>query len=176
MNNLGQNDQPKSWFKQFWPWFLIVLPLTAVVASIYTVKIAFDNKDSLVKSDYYKEGLAINEELQEKQNAANLGLTATAAFQPGKQLVVVNLNTAINSPLPKTLKLSMVHTVAAANDFSIPLVETAPGQYQGSYDKQLEHRWYLQLTPLTVEGGKLWKLQTEINFNHRPIAEFTSTQ
>ena len=175
MNNPGQNTQPKSWFKQFWPWFLIVLPLTAVVASIYTVKIAFDNQDSLVKSDYYKEGLAINEELQEKQNAIELGLTASADFQPGKQLVVVRLNSIKNSSLPKTLKLSMEHTVAAKNDFSIPLVETAPGHYQGSYDKPLEHRWYLQLAPLAANNEKPWMLQTEINFNHRPVAEFNST-
>jgi len=175
MNNLGQNDKPKSWFKQFWPWFLIVLPLTAVVASLYTVKIAFENKDSLVKSNYYKEGLAINEELQEKQYATELGLTATADFQTEKQLVTVDLNSSKNSPLPKTLSLSLVHVVAANNDFAIPLVEIAPGHYQGSYDKPLEHRWYLQLTPLTVGNDKLWKLQTEINFNHRPVAEFTST-
>ncbi|MCF1439106.1 MAG: FixH family protein, partial [Shewanella sp.] len=48
------------WYKQFWPWFLITLPLCAVIASLATMKIAVDNKDALVAEEYYKEGKAIN--------------------------------------------------------------------------------------------------------------------
>ena len=29
-----QTNTKKSWFKQFWPWFLIILPMAAVVAGI----------------------------------------------------------------------------------------------------------------------------------------------
>ncbi len=31
---------PLPWFKQFWPWFLLMLPLAAVTASLVTVAIA----------------------------------------------------------------------------------------------------------------------------------------
>ena len=40
------------WYKQFWPWFLILLPGTAVVATLYTVVIANQYADDLVVDDY----------------------------------------------------------------------------------------------------------------------------
>ena len=36
------------WYKQFWPWFLIALPASAVIASLYTVSLAVRTTDSLV--------------------------------------------------------------------------------------------------------------------------------
>ena len=59
MNNSNVTDD-KPWFKQFWPWFLIILPGTVVIASLATVIIAFKGADDVVSKDYYKEGLAIN--------------------------------------------------------------------------------------------------------------------
>ena len=52
------DSQP--WYRQFWPWFLIALPATVVVAGLTTWWIAAHKADSLVVDDYYKEGLAIN--------------------------------------------------------------------------------------------------------------------
>jgi len=46
----------KPWYKQFWPWFLIILPLTVVVWTIVTVVIFSQNSVSLVAEDYYKKG------------------------------------------------------------------------------------------------------------------------
>ena len=42
------------WYKQFWPWFIIALPLTAVIASVATLLIAINNPDYIVleKSEY----------------------------------------------------------------------------------------------------------------------------
>ncbi len=45
----------KPWYKQFWPWFLIILPLSVVVASITTFVVFSNNKVSLVAEDYYKK-------------------------------------------------------------------------------------------------------------------------
>ena len=35
----------KPWYKQFWPWFIIALPLTSVVASFLTLWIAVTQPD-----------------------------------------------------------------------------------------------------------------------------------
>ena len=47
------------WYRQGWPWFLIALPATAVVAGIATLVIAAKTFDGMVVDDYYKEGQAI---------------------------------------------------------------------------------------------------------------------
>lgn len=53
----------KPWYKQFWPWMIMGLPASVVVASIVTYFIALDGIDSVISKDYYKEGLAINADL-----------------------------------------------------------------------------------------------------------------
>ena len=40
-----------SWYKQFWPWFLISLPSPSI-ASIVTINIAIRTDDGLVSDDY----------------------------------------------------------------------------------------------------------------------------
>jgi len=39
------------WYKQFWPWFIIALPASAVIASFITLWIAISNPDQLVVDD-----------------------------------------------------------------------------------------------------------------------------
>lgn len=44
----------KPWYRQFWPWFLIALPATAVVASFATLAIAIRNADEVVSDPDYE--------------------------------------------------------------------------------------------------------------------------
>ena len=39
------------WYKQFWPWFIIALPASVVVASFFTLWLAISNPDQLVVDD-----------------------------------------------------------------------------------------------------------------------------
>ena len=48
------------WYKQFWPWFLITVPVLTVIMSGFLIHFATSGEDSLVIDDYYKEGKAIN--------------------------------------------------------------------------------------------------------------------
>ncbi|MFT4810576.1 MAG: hypothetical protein ACI9LX_003944, partial [Paraglaciecola sp.] len=64
-----QSDIPKVWYKQFWPWFLIIVPLTSMVLSFTMMNLAFTGKDSMVIDDYYKEGRVINLKIKKLQQA-----------------------------------------------------------------------------------------------------------
>jgi len=48
-NHVPGQDMP--WYKQFWPWFIIALPASAVIASFTTLWIAISNPDGLVVTD-----------------------------------------------------------------------------------------------------------------------------
>jgi hypothetical protein len=41
----------KPWFKQFWPWFLMALPASVVVASMVTIVIAVKNAPTITDRD-----------------------------------------------------------------------------------------------------------------------------
>jgi hypothetical protein len=47
------------WYKQFWPWFLIILPTAAVIASFISLYIAIKHADSPVQDDYVQHGLTV---------------------------------------------------------------------------------------------------------------------
>ncbi len=39
------------WYRQFWPWFIIALPASAVIASFVSLWLAVSNPDHLVVTD-----------------------------------------------------------------------------------------------------------------------------
>lgn len=56
MKQTKQNSDPMPghdlpWYKQFWPWFIIALPASAVVAGFYTLWLAINTPDYLVVDD-----------------------------------------------------------------------------------------------------------------------------
>ncbi|MDU0355093.1 FixH family protein [Paraglaciecola aquimarina] len=69
-----QPTKSLAWYKQFWPWFLIIVPLTSMILSFTMMHLAFNTDDSMVIDDYYKEGKGINVKLQAIQKAKELGI------------------------------------------------------------------------------------------------------
>lgn len=59
-NPVPGQDLP--WYRQFWPWFIIALPASAVVASFITLWLAISNPDQLVIED--EEYQRLNSELK----------------------------------------------------------------------------------------------------------------
>jgi len=59
MSSLPSGDKVTPWYKQFWPWFIISVPLSSVLVAVVQVYAALHSSSDLVKDDYYKEGLAI---------------------------------------------------------------------------------------------------------------------
>ena len=99
------------WYRQPWPWFLIALPATAVVGGIITAILAVRTADGPVTADYYKEGLAINEEVARADLARSLALQARielAGLADGSR-VRVELEAARALPADAALRLRLVH-------------------------------------------------------------------
>ena len=57
-----QPGQNQPWFRQFWPWFIIALPTSAVIASFVSLWLAVSNPDYLVVTD--DEYLQLKSELK----------------------------------------------------------------------------------------------------------------
>lgn len=54
MNNNLTNTDKKPWFKQFWPWFLISLPASVVIASMFTISLAIENAPVITQTNIGK--------------------------------------------------------------------------------------------------------------------------
>lgn len=140
----------KPWFRQFWPWFLITLPACVVVAGLVTLYIANRHSDDLVVDEYYKDGLAINRQLEKKQRATDLGITAQLHLE--RDSVAVTLTGPVNS---KELRLLLSHPLEADRDFAVKLTSVEAGYYTGMLDAPVARGWHWTLVGQHSGGWRL---------------------
>ena len=152
-------EDTEPWYKQFWPWFLISLPLSVVIASIVTINLAIQTNDGLVSDDYYKEGLAINQSLQRDRTAAELGVSAQLTIEESGDMVRLTLNKGSLAAYPEQLTLHLQHATHAGHDQILTLVRAPGDQYLGYLEQPIrEGVWHISLA--TEE----WRLGTRIHW------------
>ena len=154
-------NKNESWYTQFWPWFLILLPLTVVVAAISTFVIATDNKPDMVVDDYYKKGKAINVDLSLIRHARELGINANVTQSENNLSVVLN-----NVSDKSAITLYLHHATLAKRDLAKVLTANGDGVYLFENDKPLAGKWRIRIEPF----DKKWRIEKPIVF---PTQQFT---
>ena len=151
-----QSDTPKIWYKQFWPWFLIVVPLTSMVLSFSMLNLAFNSEDSMVIDDYYKEGRSINLKIQKLQQAKNLNIsTKVQIFSDYAEVTFIS-----GAPEDgEALTLDFLHSTQNFKDFSVTLLRDANGIYRAPLSVDVLGKWKLSLHPFDEN----WKIQKVVS-------------
>ncbi len=143
------------WYKQFWPWFIILIPASAVIACITLLIYMSDKGPSMVVDDYYKKGKAVNLELSKFEKAKDLYLHADLFINDGVVTVEFTKGDHRNAP---ALKLSFYHTTLKEKDFDLVLSPNAKGQFSGVTEKLLDERYTVFIEPIDSS----WKLKETI--------------
>jgi len=162
-------EQPSipPWYKQFWPWFLIALLASSVAFSLTYLAFSIRLYDGTVEQDYYKEGLAINQQLAKQEHAQQLGLAATLRADPHTGDIIVDLE---GERRPERLNLALIFPTESARDRELTLEHVHEGRYVTTIDEPLRYRWYLHLQP-TPGNDAEWRLTGEAHFpTDSPIA------
>ena len=123
MSEVMVDKDSRPWYQQGWPWLLIALPASAVVGGILTIIIAVESPNALVVDDYYKQGLAINQEKHRLAQARSMQLKALVRNDGGR------LSHATRSELDQTLRLQ----------------RNSDGSYQAAVEHLRTGTWYLRL-------------------------------
>ncbi|CAM3680307.1 FixH family protein [Vibrio aquimaris] len=156
----------KPWYKQFWPWFLIILPMTVVVWTIITVIVFSNNSVSLVTEDYYKKGKAINIDISKINVARDLELSATVSSENND--IVISFNKGQLKHYPAITAL-FAHRTLPDRDFTKLLTSDAGGQYRLTLDKSLQGPWFIELAPHDDQ----WLIQGRVTFPTEANVELT---
>jgi hypothetical protein len=151
-----QSDIPKVWYKQFWPWFLIIVPLTSMVLSFTMMNLAFTGKDSMVIDDYYKEGRAINLKIKKLEQAKILNIsTKTQVFADYVEVIFISGEPENG----EALTLDFFHSTQKFKDFSVTLFRDANGVYRAPLTGDVLGKWQLSLHPFNEN----WKIQKVVS-------------
>jgi len=163
------NTDTKPWHQQFWPWFLILFPLAMIIICVGLFYAALKQPISMVKKDYYEEGLTINKNITEIKHARELGLQAKINFQDNHHIQIVLSAVDSHFQLPPIISLQLDHPVDEKKDLSFDLNPDVNYIYSSKEiteaDWQLlnqEKHWYVNLQS-TRNGVIDWILQGEIN-------------
>ena len=124
----------------------MVAPAASVIAGVAMLWLAIHSNDGLVTDDYYRRGLAINQDLSRDQRAAELGLKAEVSLGDGGSRIRVRLESATNAVLPAALQVRLAHRTRAGSDQGATLLSMANGRYEGD---------------LAPPGAGLWRLSIE---------------
>jgi hypothetical protein len=150
---------PKPWYREFWPWFLMSLPATAVIAGVTTVVIAIQSADGMVVGDYYKAGLAINQTLARDNAATKMELTATVKSEGSALLLTL----AGRMPAyPEQLSLTLAHPTRSGMDQTLALHHAGGGHYRAVLPAMPAGKWHA----LLIDAASTWRLSGIV---HTPL-------
>lgn len=123
------------WYRERWPWLLILGPAAVLVAGAITTWIAFASADGLVAEDYYKQGLGINRRLAREDAAQKLGVDASLRLHASEIEVV------LKGATPEALFVHLVHATRAGHDLRLRLTPRKDGAYSAELPALPPGRW-----------------------------------
>jgi hypothetical protein len=142
MYEATMNEDQSPWYKQLWPWLLISLPASAVLGGIATFILAVNSPNALVTDDYYKQGLAINQQTGRLRTATQLGLEGL--LRADDEFIQLELR-ANDAQLPASLTLELIHATRDDLDRSFTLKRIDQTLYRAPYQPLQTGNWYLRL-------------------------------
>ena len=168
--NLKKAADSGPWYREPWPWLIMLGPALVIVAGFVTAYLAVVSNDGLVEDDYYKQGLAINQRTERGQRAAELGVEAELVLGGNADRIRVLLRTNDGTRLPDTLALRITHPTRPGFDQSVVLHAEGGGVY-GAKLAPLHGRWRVALE----DEQREWLLAGEWDIEKRPALRLTAS-
>ena len=156
MNTTISIEASRPWFKQPWLWFVLSIPIASVILSSIMVSVAVVGRDSLVSDNYYKDGMAINQTIEQDQLANALGLKPILNINGTE--VKLELMSTSDVPAQAFLTLKLLHPTVSDKDIILKLLPSGNGLYLGNPPHAVEGRRYIDLYAF----DNSWRLREEI--------------
>lgn len=153
---LATRAESRPWYREPWPWLLMIGPFVVVVAGIYTAWLAMSTSDGLVTENYYQEGLRAGETVARSARAMQLGIEARMRWVG--QTVTVTLSAKDPSyEAPANIDLAISHPTRAGLDRKARLMWEG-NVYRGRIELPASGHWLV----LIEDENKSWRLMGSV--------------
>lgn len=146
---------PTPWYKQRWPWLLMVMPTISIILGSMLLYFAITTNDGLVVDDYYRQGRAIDQTIARSVVAADKGLAADVVLRAGD--IRIELDAREGVELPSELIVTIIHPTRAGFDQVLRLARV-DGQYTGPVAPMTLGRWHVQIE----DPERAWRLHGDV--------------
>lgn len=158
------------WYRYFWPWFLIGVPLLSVALGVMMIYLAVSTKDGLVKDYFRKEGRTVEADRSRDELALRQGIVAKIRVDELTGSIRLELQGAEGAQ-PAQLMLEVIHPTQEREDVDLILHRLKAGHYTGSLETLQNGRRLIQLLP----PDQSWRISNEqVQFPIRDAAELKS--
>ncbi|MBP6708369.1 MAG: FixH family protein [Candidatus Accumulibacter sp.] len=164
------NAGARPWYREPWPWLLMLGPAVVIVAGFVTAYLAVVSNDGLVEDDYYKQGLTVNQRTARDQRAAELGIAAELVLGAGGERIRAVLRGSEGFRLPAALSLRIAHPTRPGFDQKVLLRAEGGGVYAGTLIP-LHGRWHMVLEDDTQE----WRLVGDWEIAKQDVLRLTAS-
>lgn len=152
------------WYRQLWPWLLMLAPASALVGGVITFWLAATTNNSLVVDDYYREGRAINLQIARDHAAGSMQLSGSLERVPGGALL--RLASASGAALPPFVTLHLLHATRSELDLTLTLAAQGDGSYRSrEHELPQSGRWHLSIE----DPDRHWRLTGTADGFARPL-------
>ena len=141
------------WYRQRWPWLLMIGPVWVIVGGIIMVTLASGRPDALVVDDYYKQGKAINQDLSRDRAAAAIGAQATLAYDPARSRLSGRV-AAQSSLAGLQIRIRLAHSTMPEKDLLLLVKPDAAGEFEVALPMLEQARWRVVVEPVE----RSWRL------------------
>lgn len=159
MTHCPDDTKLRPWYREPWPWLLIALPGSAVIAGFATLVIALQGDDGVVADQFRRDGLAIYRD--ERRDAAARDLRVQASIE--HRLVDGEVTVVLAGPVtPRAARLQLLlsHATLARHDRMV-ILEGAGETYRAMLGALPAGHWHLELGPT----DRRWRLRGDFR-NH----------
>lgn len=136
----GKAANVTPWYRQRWPWLLMLGPFVVVVAGFYTAWLAASGQDALVVDDYYKQGKTINQDLRRDRVAASMKLVADLKYDAAGGKLQGHLSS-LGQPLGARVIVRLVHSTLPEKDVELVAQSGQDGNFSVALPMLDMARW-----------------------------------
>jgi hypothetical protein len=159
MNELDDSNTVKTiWYKSRWGILVFGFPIASVIMGCITLYIAFTYPDSIVQDNYYKDGLSINQQIDDLEWASELKLRVQLNLSDG--LINATINPALAEETQQ-VKIAFHHNLNEDLDTHIVLNRQSETEFVATMNPLKVANWYVDISP--ISGEKIWRVKGKIN-------------
>ena len=157
------------WYRQRWPWFLMIGPVLSLVGGAVMIWLAMSRPDAMVVGDYYKQGKAINQELRRDRAASRLGLRFEASYDAAAGRVTGTLRSH-GEPVRAPFHIRLAHPTQPERDRVLEALPDAHGRFVAQAAGLEATHWQV-----VVEGGaRDWRLAGSWSPAKQPVLQIVA--